>query len=297
VATKLLLDAYSLTVRAGVFTISEVICRWPLAIVVVVLALAGCTTAGGPPREPSGRSASASPVPESAAGRCGGWDAASRPLRLASSGGAVLDAYETGSGSRGVVLVPELGRRNLCGWWSYAAYLASRGLRVLIFDHQCAGRSTCPATRSANALMDDIAAGVMALHRDGAQRIVLVGASQGGAEVVIAGAHPPVDVVGVVAISADGLTDPLTAAPYPETAATAARLLALPSLFVVAANDRYVSVVDTQALVSTVPSGTKRVIVVPASQHHGWDLFDGGAGQPPPGPSDDVVAFLTEVLP
>jgi dienelactone hydrolase len=149
---------------------------------------------------------------------------------------------------------------------------------------------------AANALVDDIAVGAAGLRRAGAQRIVLMGASRGGAEVVIAGAHPPDGVVGVVAVSADDLTDPLASPPYPASAASAAPLLALPSLFVVAANDPFVSVTATQAVVSSVPAGAKQLVVVPDSQEHGWDLFDPTAVRPSSSPNDEVVAFLAAAL-
>lgn len=275
--------------------------------IVALLVAAGCTPSPGggsisapqTPQPPP--TAQSTPTAPSAAERCGGSTAASTALRIASpdtasggrsAGSAVLAAYEVGSGPRGVVLVPELGRRNLCGWWTYAVYLASHGLRVLIFDHQCTGQSTCPATSSANALVEDITAAAAALHRDGAQRTVLIGASQGGAEVLIAAARPPAAVAGVVAVSADSLTETLAGTPYPPTAMTAAPQLTLPELFVVAASDQYVSVADTRALMSSRHS---RLVVVPSSSGHGWDLLD-AASNPPSSPSDDVVEFLTEVL-
>ena len=43
----------------------------------------------------------------------------------------------------------------------------------------------------------------------GAARVVLMGASQGGSEVLIAGAVPPRAVTAVIALSADELTMPL----------------------------------------------------------------------------------------
>jgi pimeloyl-ACP methyl ester carboxylesterase len=210
------------------------------------------------------------------------------------AGGAVLDAYEMGGGPRGVVLVPELGRQGMCGWWSYAGYLARAGFRVLGFDHRCTGASTCPDPNP--DLLGDIDAATRTVVADGAGRVVLVGASQGGAEVVIAGARPPAGVVGIVALSADELSDPLAAPPYAASASAAAATLHLPSLFAVADRDPNVSVVDTQALEAEVPDASKRLIVLPAGQGHGWDLVAPGAGGARPAPSDDIVAFLNEQL-
>ncbi|MGE5156293.1 MAG: alpha/beta hydrolase [Betaproteobacteria bacterium] len=213
------------------------------------------------------------------------------------STGATLVGYEVGSGRRGVVLIPERGGLNLCGWWPYAAYLAGRGYHVLLFDHRCAGHSSCPATPGPNDLMDDLTAVTARLRQDGAGRVVLIGASQGGAEAVIFGSRPPSGLAGVVALSADELTDNLAAAPYPASASAAAPHLALPSLFVVAADDPYVSVVDSQRLESAVRAGGKRIIVVAAGRGHGWDLLAAGPDGSRPAPDADILTFLAGVLP
>jgi pimeloyl-ACP methyl ester carboxylesterase len=227
--------------------------------------------------------------------RCGPPDTSATAVSIPSTG-ATLVGYEVGSGPRGVVLVPEKGALNLCGWWPYAAYLAGRGYHVLLFDHRCAGRSSCPAARNPNDLMDDLVAVTARLSQDGAAGIVLIGASQGGSEVVILGSRPPAGTVGVVALSADELADPLAADPYPTTAAAAAPHLMLPALFVVAADDPYVSVVDSQRLETAVPVGHPRLVVEPAGRGHGWDLLipasDGSRASPDP----DILAFLTARL-
>jgi pimeloyl-ACP methyl ester carboxylesterase len=184
----------------------------------------------------------------------------------------------------------------MCGWWTYAGYLARQGFRVMVFDHRCSGPSTCPGPASATALLDDIDAATRTLVSDGADRVVLVGASQGGAEVVIAGAHPPAKTVGIVALSADELNEPLSGEPYAATAIDAAKGLALPSLFAVATGDRYVSVVDTQALVATVPGGRAKLDVLPPGKGHGWDLLAPGPDGEPAAPNGDILAFLAAQL-
>src|SRR5262245_6449829 len=121
--------------------------------------------------------------------RCGLPTAAARQVVLRASDGVQLDATITGTGNRGVVLVPELGRQNLCGWWDYASFLAGRGYQTVLFDHRCTGYSGCPVGGSAAVgLIADIEAATAALRAAGASRVVLVGASQGAAEVLIAGA-------------------------------------------------------------------------------------------------------------
>jgi pimeloyl-ACP methyl ester carboxylesterase len=213
------------------------------------------------------------------------------------STGATLVGYEVGSGRRGVVLIPERGGLNLCGWWPYAAYLAGHGYHVLLFDHRCAGRSSCPTTPSPNDLMDDLTAVTGRLRQDGASHIVLIGASQGGAEAVIFASRPPLGIVGVVALSADELSENLAAAPYPASASAAASHLALPALFAVAADDPYVSVVDSQKLESAVRAGNKRIVVVAAGRGHGWDLLTASPDGSRPPPDADILTFLAGALP
>lgn len=280
-------------------TISKVIFMRSVIVAVCLLTVAGCgshaPTAGNP--RPSGATVSPSAASlTSAAERCGGPLDPSTPVHVVSHDGAVLAAYEVGTGRRGVVLVPELGSRNLCGWWGYATFLATHGFRVLLFDHQCAGQSTCAAHEDATSLIDDIDAATAELTRDGAERVVLVGASQGGAEVVIAGARPPSGVVGVVALSADSLEDPLAARPFASSARRAAAALRLPSLFAVARRDPYVAVADTRRLVASVPSRATRLALLPAASGHGWDMLTRGSPGARDRLSTAIVSFLTDVL-
>jgi pimeloyl-ACP methyl ester carboxylesterase len=263
----------------------------------VVVALAGCG-APGPAAPGPAPALTSAPAPASTgiAGRCGPPDTSATAVSIPSTG-ATLAGYEVGRGGRGVVLIPERGGLNICGWWPYAAYLAGRGFHVLLFDQRCAGESSCPATPHPNDLMDDLTAVTGRLRQDGALRIVLIGASQGGAEAVIFGARPPVGVAGVVALSADELTDDLAAAPYPASASAAASRLRLPALFVVAADDPYVSVVDSQKLESAVRPGPARLDVVAAGRGHGWDMLTPSPDGSHLAPDQDIRTFLSGILP
>jgi pimeloyl-ACP methyl ester carboxylesterase len=216
--------------------------------------------------------------------------------RISAAGGAVLDGYELGTGVEGVVLVPELGAQGLCGWWPYGGFLAGKGYHVLVFDHRCMGRSTCPGPSSPTGLMDDLVAVTADLVRDGAHRVVLVGASQGGAEVLIAGARPPTGVVGIAAISADELGQTLSGPPYPATATAAAPALSVPALFAVATDDRFVSLVDTRSVVASVPTGRASLLVLPAGSGHGWDMLTRDASGRYPTLDTDLEQFLSDRL-
>jgi predicted alpha/beta hydrolase len=98
---------------------------------------------------------------------CGGPAAASRLVTIRTGDSVRLAGFEAGTGSRGVLLVPEAGSAGSCGWWPYAAYLASRGFRVLVFNHRCQGNSDCPAGGQGQELLADIAAAARVRRRAG----------------------------------------------------------------------------------------------------------------------------------
>ncbi|HEY1484765.1 MAG TPA: hypothetical protein VGF84_01600 [Micromonosporaceae bacterium] len=270
--------------------------------VVVLVAAAACASSEHPVAARRVTPSTASPGPgPSVTGappltavvtRCGPPDVAARTFPVTTSDRIRLAAAEVGTGRRGVVLVPELGSANLCGWWDYAAYLAQHGFRVLIFDHRCTGESTCASADRPDGLMLDIAATVARLKRDGARRVVLMGASQGASESLIAGSAT-LPIAGIVALSADELGDDLATKPYASSAIAAGSRIRVPTLIAVGGYDPDVTVADTKALAASVPGS--RLVVVPKSFAHGWELLDVGAGRRPT-ISDTVVAFLRSAL-
>jgi len=253
---------------------------------------AGASAASpGPPAASAGAipPASAGAIPAAGAGAipadtspvaaaCGPPGAPGRLVTVTAADRVRLTAATAGSGRRGVLLIPERGPAGLCGWWAYAARLSRSGYRVLMFDHRCTGDSGCPAGAAGRDLMADIRGSVSWLHRAGAVSVVLMGASQGASEAVIAATRPPSGVTGVVVLSADELTTPLARGPYPRTALAAVPRLRLPVLFAVAAGDPYVSVAATRRLVAAARSPGKRLVVLPEDSGHGWDLVSPTAG-------------------
>jgi len=237
------------------------------------------TSTGATPASRPAASAGATPAGTSpVAAACGPPGAPGRLVTVTDADRVRLAAATAGSGRRGVLLIPELGPAGLCGWWAYAARLSRSGYRVLMFDHRCTGDSGCPAGAAGRDLMADIRGGVAWLRQAGAVSVVLMGASQGASEAIIAATRPPSGVTGVVVLSADELTTPLARGPYPRTALAAAPRLRLPVLFAVAAGDPYVSVAATRRLVAAARSPGERLVVLPAGSGHGWDLVSLSAG-------------------
>jgi dienelactone hydrolase len=234
--------------------------------------------------------------PNAVARRCGPPSAPGHLTTIRADDGVRLSAVTAGAGPRGVVLVPELGPAGKCGWWPFAARLAANGYQVMLFDHRCTGESGCPSGAGGAGLMSDIRGAVSWLHRHGAAKIALMGASQGGSEVLIAATRPQREVTGVAMLSADELTQRLARRPYPGTATAAAPRLHLPALFAVAPVDPYVTVDQTRQLFTLARSRSKHLDIVPARGEHGWDFVTPAVpGGAPPAFDRTVIAFLRSV--
>jgi dienelactone hydrolase len=90
------------------------------------------------------------------------------------------------------------GRSDLCEELPFAKRLVSAGLRVLAFDFRGNGHSAYPS-KGGLAYRRDFVAAIEQLRADGARRVVLIGASMGGAAAVQnAGGLP---LAGIVSLS------------------------------------------------------------------------------------------------
>jgi pimeloyl-ACP methyl ester carboxylesterase len=252
----------------------------------------GTVSPGSTPGPGTGTGTGTGPAPP-VSQLCGPPAGPGQLTSIRAADGVRLAAVSAGSGRRGVVLIPELGPRGKCGWWDFAVYLAQHGYHALLFDHRCTGESACPGGQAANELMPDIQGAVTWLRHQGAARVALVGASQGGSEALIAAVRPPRGVAGIVALSADELTTPLASRPYPGTASGAVARLRLPTLFAVARADPSVSVAATRHLFARAGSRHKQLIVLGDQAGHGWDLVSAGfTGDARPALCGTVLAYL-----
>jgi pimeloyl-ACP methyl ester carboxylesterase len=202
--------------------------------------------------------------------RCGAPDNPAKLVRLKTSDGLTLDGVSVGKGDLGVVLLHEY-PSDLCDWWSYANYLAGRGMRALAIDMRCLGESEC-GTRGKAGAVADVRAAIDELRREGAKRVAIVGASYGGAIAVVAGARLKAAVVDLSGEqSLQGLVpgyddvDSLAAAPR----------LRAPALFVVAHNDQYTPIADMRRVYRAAGSREKQLVVLPAEAGHGVAMLPG----------------------
>ena len=274
--------------------------RWFAAgLTVVALLVAACSddsgSNGGAAAQATTTTAVALQPLEQPSARCGAPGAEATLVRFTAADGTSLNGAMVGSGTTGVVLVHQY-PADLCDSWSFADYLAKQGLglRAFAIDLRCFGRSACPEGDARGRVVDDVAAAVAELRRRGVARVGLVGASMGGAVVLIAGTRVQPPVAAVVSLS--GETDPTSlVGGIPLNAGAAAERLAVPAMFVVATNDRHVSVEETRAMYQAAKTRSKRLEVVSGQfdGRHGWQLLNNPADGQFTSIAANIVAFLT----
>ena len=231
---------------------------------------------------------------EQPASRCGTATTKATLVRFQAADGTSLNGVLVGRGPLGVVLVHQY-PSDLCGFWPFATYLAKRGLRAFAIDLRCFGRSACPEGEAKGRVVDDLDAAAAELHRRGVTRVTLVGASMGGAAVLIAGTklQPPVAAV----VSLSGEADPTNLVGGIQlNAGAVVDQLTVPTMFVVATNDQYVSVQETRTMYRAVKTGDKRLEVLSGDFDglHGWELLRNPATGEEFGPvAAKVAGFLT----
>ena len=275
--------------------------RWIAAWTVMALLTAACSGTSGANHDTATTvgaqatttTAAAQQALEQPSSRCGPPDISATLVRFEAADGTSLDGVMVGRGPAGVVLVHEY-PADLCGFWPFAAYLAKRGLRAFAIDLRCFGRSACPQGDARGRVVDDVVAAVAELRHRDVTSVALVGASMGGAAVLLAGTRVRPPVVAVVSLS--GEADPTNlVGGIPLDAGAAVPKLAVLTMLAVATNDRYAPVAETRALYRAVKTRDKRLEVLsgPFDGLHGWELLNNpGTGAFTP-VAAKVAAFIT----
>lgn len=191
-----------------------------------------------------------------------------KDISLRSTGKVKLNAAVLGTGPRGVVLLhqTDLG---VCGWLSYAGYLADHGFHVLIFDRRCTGESGCPSGGNDSRHADDVQTAVNKLRQRGAKKVAVVGASLGGS--VAIGSCAVVKAAGCVALSPAIFDSKLGGG---LTANRAISTLTTPLLIADAPDDPDSPIADVQALAARAEPGVVQFVELPPGAGHGWDTVD-----------------------
>ena len=210
--------------------------------------------------------------PPSAATTCGAPEHPATPLWLPTADGALIDASVVGTSADVVVLLHQT-NKSACGFWPYAAWLDSQGVRSVLVNFCGYGASQCPDGISWSADGSAAAAAAVAWARaNGAQRVTLVGASVGGTVATVSAgsgtAGGPDAVVDLSGPTRYSTLDSGLAAPS----------LTVPALFAVAADDAVVPADQLKALAATAKGTPTRFLEVPAGGGHGWDLLADPSG-------------------
>ncbi len=242
-----------------------------IGIVVALALLVGCSSEGHPATStpPSTASTASTAVAnpelnERCPNQTDGISAV--PFTFAAADGTKLVGLELGRGSRGVVMVHELGGAGLCGWLPYGRYLAGAGMHVLLYDTRCTGASTCPTGDAASDLVSDVAGAKAELGRRGARGVAIVGASYGGA-IALTAAVAVKGLRACVVLSGDLWDNNLGGL----TGTQAAPRVAVPVLYAVARDDGDRLATARRIVAKIKPAlVTLRVLDGPA---HGWNLL------------------------
>jgi uncharacterized protein len=198
----------------------------------------------------------------------------SKAVSFVSADGVTLEGRLFGEGEVGVVLSHML-PADQTSWWDFADQLAGEGYLVLTYDF----RGYCPGgnagcsrgEKNIEAIWQDVLGAIDFIRSQGAQRVMLAGASMGGTASLVAAAEPGVDVAAVVTLSAPTSIEGLTADADVLTRIPAAKL------FIAGVGDGQAAD-SAQTLYEQSPP-PKQVEIL-TTDDHGTDILDGNQSGP-----------------
>lgn len=163
-----------------------------------------------------------------------------------------IDVQILGTSHRAVVVSNQSGQ-DLCGWKDLADTLVAQGDEVVLYDY------LGPADDNAEAITSW-------MRSHGAQKVALLGGSQGAKASIIAAAALKTPPEALVALSAEQYLEG-------EDVAKSAAKLRCPTLFVTADHDPFDSTSSNEEFQKEAPPGVSTLTVVPGSDH-GIQLLD-----------------------
>jgi dienelactone hydrolase len=181
---------------------------------------------------------------------------------LTTSDGVHLSALVLGEGSRGVLLSHEQGY-NICSFIPLARQLAQAGYQVIVPEYRNHGASE-ESSDNDNIDRDGMAA-LVELHRRGAERVFIGGASCGGSVSAILAASEP-QITGLLIMSSPAQFGPLDA-----EAAIAA--VTVPTLMIVSPGDMEGAVEREVRTLFAASGAANKELLIDDSGYHGTDLF------------------------
>jgi formylglycine-generating enzyme required for sulfatase activity len=156
------------------------------------------------------------------------------------------------------------------GWQTFGKLLGERGFAALAFDFRGIGQSG--GSLNYSALDQDVAAALQFLRDRGYEKIACVGASMGGTACIRVALDD--ELAGLAALGSTMLAGGGNGLRITQDEIA---LLALPKLFITAAEDSF-SVVDHTTRMYELSSDPKELHLLPGKEH-GTDLFNTDAGE------------------
>jgi pimeloyl-ACP methyl ester carboxylesterase len=187
------------------------------------------------------------------------------PIRFTTEDGVELAGDLRGRGATAVVLA-HMFPADRSSWAEFASILADEGYLALSFDFRGYGGSG--GDRAIPELWRDVLAAAEAARREGASRVVALGASMGGTAALVAASRADLD--GVVTLSAPTTFMGLAAPPEVVQAVDE------PKLFLAAEGDG--SAAEAAQGFYNASPGPKRVEIVTGDEH-GTEILEGGQAE------------------
>ncbi|MEU8001858.1 hypothetical protein AB0B66_11910 [Catellatospora sp. NPDC049111] len=230
------------------------------AVLLAVAAGCGQGTASPPPLDPT--AAARQRVIDTANFDC--LDEHGPVVAITDAAQEMTAAIQVGTGDTAVVLLHQVDG-TACQWYAFALLLAQRGYRAM-----------APDITSSDAV-EVTQAGIAQLRKEGAKRVIVIGASRGGtiALAAAAGTTPPVD--GVVTLSAPTV--------YGADALTAVTKLDVPTVLVAGDLDGNFAAHAKELYGLSIAKHKK--LIIRSTVSHGVTLLSGDI-------EDTVLAFLVD---
>ena len=252
-------------------------------IAAVLAAAVLCTTLGACTGAPGASDASVAP-PKTPSEVCLGGGSHESSSTWIETADGTFDVGLVGDGDTTAIFVHQMDA-NACGWFLYAADLASQGVRSMLVNLCGSGETECSKSSLTDTGADAVLAAVEAAVAEGASRVVLVGASIGGTTVMKAAIRGAAD--GGFDAVAD-LSGPIVADGTDLRAVADA--ITVPTLLVVSPNDPVVSPSAMTELGEVISSDDVTVILDGGG--HGWDMLNGAGGTPGSTIGEQLAAFI-----
>jgi len=252
-------------------------------IIALLAAAALCTTLSACAGAPGSPDASVAP-PRTPSEVClGGGSHESSSTWIETDDGK-FDVGLVGDGETTAIFVHQLDASE-CGWFLYAASLASEGVSSMLVNLCGSGETECSKSSLTDTGADAVLASVERAIAGGAKRIVLVGASIGGTTVMKAAIRGAADG------GFDGVADlsgPIVADGTDLRAVADA--ITVPLFLAVAPDDPVVSPEEMSGLADA--SSSDQVTLILDGAGHGWDMIGSPGGSPGGTVGEQLTAFI-----